>query len=199
MTSRKINSSPPKWANDFLEWYCKPEMLEQIQGDAFELFYKASNQKGKRIADFFFIWNVIRFFRWSNIKRSSKHSRTIIPTAMFKSYFISGIRSMIRNIIPSTINIAGLSVALACSITIFILIDSFFHLDTMHVKGDRIYFLMNKVKGGDEIEKWAASPSSLVRRYRPGIAVWSKPSAFSRFIMSASVVTIVSSRRKSGL
>jgi hypothetical protein len=63
--------SPPKWADRFLEWYCNPRLLEAIQGDVYELYYRTAKSRNKRVADVVFILNVIRFFRWSNIKRSA--------------------------------------------------------------------------------------------------------------------------------
>ncbi|MBK7649600.1 MAG: hypothetical protein IPJ20_01090 [Flammeovirgaceae bacterium] len=55
------NHLPPHWANKFLEWYCRPDLLEEIQGDAYELFERTSKEnlsKAKRQ----FIWNVVHSF-----------------------------------------------------------------------------------------------------------------------------------------
>jgi len=30
--------TPPKWADRFFEWYCNPDMQEEIQGDLYESF-----------------------------------------------------------------------------------------------------------------------------------------------------------------
>ncbi|MEQ8425543.1 MAG: permease prefix domain 2-containing transporter, partial [Cyclobacteriaceae bacterium] len=68
--------SPPRWANRFLEWYCNPDLLEEVQGDAIELFEKRIKQEGKTRARLKFIWDVIRFFRWSNIKKTTKTYRS---------------------------------------------------------------------------------------------------------------------------
>ena len=35
-----MNIRPPKWADKFLVWYCNPELLEEIQGDAHELYFE---------------------------------------------------------------------------------------------------------------------------------------------------------------
>jgi putative ABC transport system permease protein len=43
---------PPKWIDKFLRWYCNPELIEEIQGDALELYYARLESEGKRIADF---------------------------------------------------------------------------------------------------------------------------------------------------
>lgn len=147
---------PPRLANRFLEWYCRPEVLEEIQGDAVELFFREA-KKNKRKASWRFTWNVIRFFRWKNI---SKRKFSIHSTSfdMFKSYVLSGLRSLKRNAATSAINLIGLSVAIGCAIMIFMLEDSFYNLDTMHERGDRIGLVVNNVKEGDDVEVTARSP-----------------------------------------
>ncbi len=47
---------PPRWADRFLSWYCNPELLEEIQGDAHELYHQRLEQEGKRAADRKYIW-----------------------------------------------------------------------------------------------------------------------------------------------
>jgi putative ABC transport system permease protein len=147
---------PPRWADRFLEWYCHPALLEDIQGDAYELFFRTS-RKNKRVADLQFIWNVFRFFRWKNIRPAQRINST--PSlAMLKSYLVTGLRSIFRNLTASSINIVGLSIALASGITVFLLIDSYYHRDTFHEKGDRIYMVMNEMKSGDRLENWSRAP-----------------------------------------
>lgn len=152
------NVQPPRWADRFLEWYCRPEVLEEIQGDIYEIFNRSA-QNNRRFASAQYAWNVIRFFRLKNIKKGkSNYSTSSLSAAMFKSYFISGVRNITRNIVPSSINIVGLSIALACAVTIFLMTDSYYHRDTFHEKGDRLYLLMNKMKSADDVENWARSP-----------------------------------------
>ncbi len=150
--------TPPKWADRFLQWYCNPELLEEIQGDAYELFYRRA-ALNKRMANIRFIWDVIRFCRLRNIRKKKKSQNIrFTSNAMLKSYFITGLRNIRRNLAPSLINISGLSIALACAVTIFILIDSYYNLDTMHAKSDRIFLVTNKVNGSEEPQHWANSP-----------------------------------------
>jgi putative ABC transport system permease protein len=152
----KTGFTPPKWADRFLAWYCRPDLLEEIQGDAYELYYRHVGA-GKGKADLHFIWNVIRFFRPKNIRRKNRYSSNSLT--MFKSYLITGMRNMMRNIVTSTVNFAGMSVALGCAVMIFILLDSYYNLDAMHEKGDRIHLVANHVKNGDETLIWANSPA----------------------------------------
>jgi putative ABC transport system permease protein len=156
--NKRSSKTPPAWADRFLEWYCNPHLLEDIQGDVHELYHRSA-RRSKRKADLIFIWNVIRFFRWKNIRRNSQRStRQSIPFAMLKSYFITGVRNIMRNLVPSSINIVGLSVALGCAITIFLILDSYYNRDSFHEKGDRLYLLMSRMKSADEVENWAKGP-----------------------------------------
>jgi putative ABC transport system permease protein len=152
--------SPPRWADRFLEWYCNPELLEEIQGDAYELFYRTAKQS-ERNAKLGFIWNVLRFFRWRNIRKDRIQNYTPISIMMIKSYFITGYRNMARNLTTSAINVAGLSLAIGCAVLIFILEDSYYNLDSMHKNKDRIGLVVNHVKEGDVISQWARSPVPL--------------------------------------
>ncbi len=171
--SSNKNDNPPGWADRFLQWYCNPELLEEIQGDTYELFFRRA-AKNKQLANIQFIWDVIRFCRLKNIrKRKKSYDTRFTSTAMIKSYFITGFRNIRRNLAPSLINISGLSIALACAVTIFILIDSYYNLDTMHEKGRNIFLVTNKVKGTDEPQHWANSPYKIgpaLMRENPGIA-----------------------------
>lgn len=116
-----MKTKPPKWADRFLEWYCRPDRLEEIQGDAYELFDRTVNTS-KLKADLYFTWNVIRFFRWRNIRRTIKHHYSNqLSVAMLKNYFKTGWRNLMRKKAFSMINIFGLAIGLTC----FLLIASF--------------------------------------------------------------------------
>ena len=155
-----MNLRPPRWADRFLEWYCHPGLLEEIQGDAYELFFRKSKES-KRIASLLFIWNVVRFFRWKNIRPVERDINSTLSISMLRSYLISGVRNIMRNITTSSINIIGLSIAIGCGVTIFLLIDSYYNRDTFHEKGDRLYMVMNEMKSGDRVENWSRVPYML--------------------------------------
>jgi putative ABC transport system permease protein len=158
--SRTGHHIPPRWADRFLEWYCNPELLEEIQGDAYELFHRTA-LLSRRKANLYYIWNVLRFFRLRNIRKDRIRNQTSFSTMMIKSYFVTGYRNMLRSGTTSTINIVGLSIAIACAVLIFILEDSYYNLDAMHTKADRIGLVVNHIKEGDEQSQWARSPVPL--------------------------------------
>ncbi len=140
-----LKRTPPRWADRFLEWYCNPLLLEEIQGDAYELFYRTTLHSEQK-ARWLFIWNVIPFFRLNNIRRRKREYQPSIPIAMLKSYLITGLHNVSRHAVPSSINIIGLAIAIGCAITIYLLLDSYYHLDKFHNKGGRLYLVMNEGK-----------------------------------------------------
>jgi len=165
-----MNQHPPKWAIRFLEWYCNPAQLEEIQGDAVELFNRRVKKSPTR-ARIQFIWDVMRFFRWRNINKNRINKYSPIPSAMYKSYFITGYRSMFRNTTSSLINIIGLSVALSVAIMFFVIIDSYYNLDAMHVNGARTGMVTNHIQQGNGISLNARSPFILADMLRENSAV----------------------------
>ncbi len=54
---------PPKWSQRFLHWFCKSELLEEIEGDLNEEFDERLGRLGPKKAQWFFIWQVFSFFR----------------------------------------------------------------------------------------------------------------------------------------
>lgn len=155
------NHRPPKWADRFLRWYCNPKYFEEIQGDIHELFDMRIEEKGKAAADRSFIWDVFRFLRWSNIKRSNSNYQKMNQLGLYRNYLKLGFRNINRNLVTSSINIFGLAIAIGVAITIFIFIDIQVNMNHFHTKSDRIYQLVNTIKQEGEDELWSHTPIPL--------------------------------------
>lgn len=153
---------PPKWADRFLEWYCNPDLLEEIQGDVHELYQIRLEEEGKSSARRKFLWDVFRFLRWSNIKRT-KQTHSSNSFTMLSSYLKLGFRNAIRNKLTSSINLFGLALALGVAITIFAFVDYMFNMDSFHSNSDRVYQITNLVKnsGDNNSDNWSDSPIPL--------------------------------------
>src|SRR5215813_13189070 len=103
MTKEK-NSQPPHWAERILEWYCKPELLEDLQGDLYEYFERNVESKGPRRAKLIYIIDVLKFFRIYTVRRL-EFINLLINWLMLGSYIKTSGRNMVRNKLFSTINI----------------------------------------------------------------------------------------------
>ena len=144
--SSNQNFQPPKWADKLLEWFCRTDRLEQVQGDLHELFFLRVEEKGQRIASLSFIWDMTKSFRWENLKRN----KTQINIAMIFNYLKVGWRNLKGQKIPSFINIFGLSCAIACSIVAYMFVSSKIHRDRFHTNADNIYMLTHTAQVKDE-------------------------------------------------
>ena len=49
--SKKKTPQPPKWATWFLHLYCRPDLLEDLEGDLTEIFQRNLQRHGASMAD----------------------------------------------------------------------------------------------------------------------------------------------------
>jgi len=151
-----VKLSPPKWADRFLEWYCNPSLLEEIQGDAYELFNRTLKNRNRKIANIQYVWNVLRFFRWSNVKRSRSQPSTNFM--MYRNYFTVFKRGFVRQKGYSFLNVFGLAIGIACFLLISLYIRDEYSFDKMHSKADRIYRIHEILQASGVGERSASQP-----------------------------------------
>ncbi len=135
-------------------------LLEEIEGDLSELYERRIQKKGKFFANRRFAWDVLRFFRWSNIKRS-KTNKIMDNSILFRSYLKVGFRNIRKYWVASAINIFGLALAISLSVTIFLFVDMQLHMDNFHTKADRIHQVTNYVIEENEESIWSDTPMQL--------------------------------------
>ncbi len=161
-----MNTQPPKWADRFLEWYCNPHILEEIQGDAHELYFERVRTEGKRKADLRYMWDVLRFFRWSNVKRQDNEYQL---SAVWKLNFLLATRNAGRNKIIFLVKTIGLSLCLAFSLILTAFVVNEISFDKFHLNHNRIYRVTSKVDFQDHITHYAVSPLPLGQTLMEGI------------------------------
>jgi len=152
-----MKHTPPKWADRFLQWYCRPELLEEIQGDAYELYYRSVKQS-ERKANLSFIWNVLRFFRWKNIrKRDQKNYSHQLSVSMLKNILIVSIRSFFRQPAHSFLNLFGLSAGFTCAFLILLWVGHEFSFDRFHTDTDRLFTVLTHVEANGDVQTYNVS------------------------------------------
>ncbi|UII32340.1 ABC transporter permease [Fulvivirga ulvae] len=139
----KTSVQPPKWAIDFLEWFCPDRLFECVLGDLLEQFENELELYGERKARRRFVWNVVRFFRPGIILRN-KFKLKIINTIMLLSYFKIAIRNIRKRKLYSFINAFGLSIGIAFCILIYLFIQDEQSFDQFHVNKARIFRVEEK-------------------------------------------------------
>ena len=80
---------------------------------------------------------------------------------MFKNHFKLAYRNLLSSKLVSAINIFGLSIAIACSITVFLFLHNHWTLDNFHINGDRIYIAEYVIENAGQDQVWGTSPMPL--------------------------------------
>ncbi len=151
---------PPKWAMKFLEWYCKPELLEDLQGDLYEYFERNLEAKGKRRARFNYVLDVVKFFKPYTVKKLEILSQ-LNQFIMFKNYFKTSIRSIGRNKLFSVINVFGLAISMSVCLLMITLFSEVRKYDRFHKDYDKIHRITNTQQYRDNDPNAFASTSIL--------------------------------------
>lgn len=159
MNKKEIH--PPRWAEKFLSWYCKPSLLEDLQGDLNEYFQRNLRAKGAGRARFIYILDVFKFLRLYTI-RKPEFINLIINWIMLGSYIKTSGRSIMRNKLFSTINIVGLSVSMSVGLLMIGILSDVFSYDKFHKDNDRIYRVTSQHEYMGKKDRKAVATTSLL-------------------------------------
>lgn len=129
---------PPEWASRFLNWYCKKDLVEDLQGDLNEYFERNRKAKGIFRARLIFVIDVLKFLRIYTI-RKPEFINLLIHSIMLGSYIKTSSRTIIRHRLFSTINIIGLAVSMSVGLLIIAVVSDLSSYDQFHEKKDRVY------------------------------------------------------------
>lgn len=110
--------TPPKWAQKFFRWYCRPDRYEELAGDLDEMYTLRAMQGKRWKANLAFLWDVIRCCR-AYARRSNYFMDT--TGALFKSFFKLAIRQMFKNKWTIAVNVVGLGFAVSFCMVCYML------------------------------------------------------------------------------
>ncbi|WP_416864454.1 MAG: ABC transporter permease [Imperialibacter sp.] len=163
---------PPRWATRFLEWYCKPSLYEDLQGDLLEYFERNVKARGVGYAKLIYIIDVLKFFRLYTAQKPQIF-KGMNQFILLSNYFKTSVRSMARNKLFSTINVVGLAISMTVGLLMIAFLTDIYSFDTFHEKYDRIYRVGNTYQRLEEDESKFASTSiqaaSRIKSDIPGI------------------------------
>lgn len=135
---KETQPNPPRWAQALLRWYCKPELLEDLQGDLNEYFDRNYKERGLRYARLIFILDTFKFLRLYTIRKPS-FVQLIIHKIMLGSYIKTSARNIARNKLFSTINIAGLAISMSVGLIMISVLTDMTQYDKYNENHERIY------------------------------------------------------------
>ncbi|WP_234364288.1 ABC transporter permease [Lunatibacter salilacus] len=131
-------NQPPRWAQKFISWYCKPSLSEDLIGDLNEYFYRNVHTLGPRRAKVIYIIDAIKFLR-SYTVGTPHFLNHIINHIMIGSYIKTSGRNLMRNKLFSLINIAGLAISMSVGLLLIAFVFDLHSYDRFHEDGERIY------------------------------------------------------------
>jgi putative ABC transport system permease protein len=129
---------PPKWAVRFLAWYCRPELLEDLQGDLNEYFHRNLRERGTSAARLIYIIDVIKFMR-SYIIRKPSLRHPLNGKVTMKKQLLFALRRLSRHKLTTGINILGLTLGVLSCMVIYLYVSFECSYDKFHAGPDRIY------------------------------------------------------------
>lgn len=125
-------SNPPKFSLKLIKWFCKEELVEELQGDLEEYHAEGKQHifKGLR-----YWYQVFNYLRPSTLK--SFTNSNIGPMFIFNP--ILTLRNLYRHISTSLISLFGFTVGLVATIFLYFYIYSEVTTDAFHEEGNQIY------------------------------------------------------------
>lgn len=160
----KASTNPPKLFHRFFRWYCHPDLRNSIEGDLIELYAHRLKEEGKKKADREFVKDVLLLFRPGIIKSIHLQDYSI-NTDMYRNYFTTAWRNLLRKKSYAAINIAGLALGIACALLIFSLVSHHLDFDHFHADSDRIYRFVTE-EHRDQIDYEPSVPPAFGKAFR---------------------------------
>lgn len=159
---------PPKLALRIFRWYCRPDRVEELEGDLEEVFFKRlKNGSAVWKAKGFFWWNIFRCYKTYARTKTQNNS---IMTSLFKSYFKLALRHSWKNKWPVLINVTGLGIALSMCVFMYTLYAYNFEFDSFYEDTDNLYRIHAMTFENGQERRNEAVPIALEDKLRNEIA-----------------------------
>ena len=141
-------SDPPKLAEQFLSWFCKDELLEEILGDLQE-YYEELPEQPRWKRRFYYWFHVLNFLRPFAIRNFMSVSTNHYP--VFKHNFVISFRNFNRYKTSFFINLIGLSSGLACTLLIYLWVKDELAVDKFHAKDGQLYQVLESREEDEQV------------------------------------------------
>ncbi len=155
--------NPPRFADRFLSWFCKDELLEEVKGDLHEFYELESQGKSRVKVNLKYWFHVLHFVRPFALKR---HSTYQINNIMVTNNLKIGFRNMMKHKGFSLIHILGLVMGITSSLFILTYVDSELNVDQFHKNKQLVYRVDTDIKAGDTFLPLAVASGAMGPAFR---------------------------------
>jgi putative ABC transport system permease protein len=154
------NITPPLWPLKLLRFFVKKEYAEEIEGDMEEIFYDNIEQYSIRKAKRIYTWETLKLLRPALIK-NLKAFQSFNQYPMFKNYFKTSFRSLMKNPMSSFINVFGLSVAIGISLVVYAFLEYDYSIDQFHKNKNEVYLATFFADRDGTVQQYGLAPRPL--------------------------------------
>jgi len=151
--------SKPAKALRFLQRFCPPQLLEEIEGDLLQRYERDVKRVGERKAKLRLWWNVIRFMRPGIVMRNklAGWSNHVLPF----HYLHFFLRTASRSKLYTLINLISLTAGLACSLLTFLWAENELTFDKFHSEREKIFAIKSNFSFEQGISTYPSTPGNL--------------------------------------
>ncbi|WP_337042671.1 permease prefix domain 2-containing transporter [Emticicia sp. 17c] len=147
-----MKTSPPRWADRLLEWFCAPHLLEEVQGDLYERFQKNLRVFGPVIARREYVRGVLGFIRPFALKRKPAFSPSFNIQIMISNYFKIAWRNIRRDTQFTFLNLVGLAIGLTSSLLIYLWVNNELNVDKYNEHDAQLFQVLQNIPQENKIE-----------------------------------------------
>ncbi|MBX2817068.1 MAG: ABC transporter permease [Saprospiraceae bacterium] len=138
---------PPNLAVQFLQFFLKEELKEEVLGDLHEKYLQLWNAKGRSIAAFHYWFQVLHYIRPFAIRSFALVPER--PFLLFGNYVKTGYRNILRVKQHAAISIFGLWIGMISFVMCILYIQYESHYDEQFARSDQIYRVAQTLEGID--------------------------------------------------
>lgn len=151
------NHTPPQWAIFFLLWFCREELVEEIEGDLKEFYIEDLSQKSRFRAKLLYSIRVLSFFKMSNIQFIKSGTNLML----WKNYLLIANRNLMKHKGHTIFNLFGLTIGLCASVLMIMYVLDELSYDKHLSNYDRIYRVAGHIDMENNEMRAAISPGPL--------------------------------------
>ena len=161
---KKPDAKPPRLALRLLRLFLRADLVDEVTGD-FQEMYDTTLLTRSNFAARLMIWyEVIHYLRPFAFRKTSVNF--VNPYPMYKSYFKTSLRSMLKNKLHAFINITGLSVGMAVALIITLWVNDELSYEKNFDNYSRIGQVIQNVTNNGEVQTWNNVPYPLAEEIR---------------------------------
>ncbi len=137
---------PPRLPMRFFRAICKADFLEEIEGDLLEIYEQKALENSPKNLKWLFIWEIALLIRPKLLKSFIPSS--VNPFFMIQDHLKVSFRNLRKYRAYTLINLLGLSLGIAASVLLFLVVRFERSFDNFHANSAQLYVVGESEAGG---------------------------------------------------